>query len=145
MVFGFGIGLISAVATLDEGLDFSGRKNEPILGGIVGDVAFLVHFKNLGCVIHLTPFVFAALGLDLTELLERAVEQARQALLVNADVGKGLALVVEGLSEGQGSGGSRFIGVDGVEMVLGGEVRKVASMAGTRLSRQVVSPSDWTN
>ena len=66
---------------MDEGLDFSGRKNEPILGGIVGDLAFLVHFENLGGVVHLTPLVFTALGLDLAELLERAVEQACEALL----------------------------------------------------------------
>jgi hypothetical protein len=69
-----------------------------------------VHFKNLGGVVHLTPFVFAALGLDLAELLERAVEQAREALFVNADVGECLALLVEGLSQGKGSRGSGFIG-----------------------------------
>jgi hypothetical protein len=91
------------------------------LGGIVGDVPFLGHFKNLGGVVHLARFVFAALGLDLAELLEGAVEQAGEALLVNADVGEGVALVVESLSEGQGGGGAGFIGADGVELVLGGE------------------------
>ncbi len=74
MVFWFGVGLVEAVAALDEGLDFSGRKNEPILCGIVRDFAFFVHLKNLGGVRHLAPFVFTALGLDLTELLKRAVE-----------------------------------------------------------------------
>jgi hypothetical protein len=91
------------------------------LSGIIGDVAFCVHLENLGGVVHLTPFVFTALGLDLAELLESAVEQTGEALLINTDVGEGVALAVESLSEGQGSGGSRLIGVDGVEMVLGGE------------------------
>src|ERR1700733_2328537 len=121
MVFWLGVGLIEAVAALDEGLDFSGRKNEPILSGVVRNFAFFVHLKNLGGVGHLAPFVFAALGLDLTELLERAVEQASQALLVNTDVGEGVAFMVEGFSQGQGGGGSGFIGANGIEMVLGGE------------------------
>src|SRR5580704_3736718 len=116
MVFGFGVGLVEAVAALDEGLDFSGRKNEPILSGVVRDFAFFVHLENLGGVGHLTPFLFTALGLDLAELLKRAVEQAGQALLVNADVGECVALVVERFSQGQGPGGSGFIGPDGIEM-----------------------------
>jgi len=120
-VFGFAVGLIEAIATPYVCLDFFGRKNKPILGGIVGDIAVFMHLENLGGVDHLTPFVFAALGLDLTELLERTVEQAGEALLVNADVGECATLVVKGLSQGEGSRGSRFIGADGVELVLGGE------------------------
>src|SRR5580704_10560854 len=121
MVFGFGVGLVEAVAALDEGLDFSGRKNEPILSGVVRDFPFFVHLENLGGVGHLAPFVFTPLGLDLTELLKSAVEQAGQALLVNADIGEGVALVVEGFSQGQSPSGAGFIGADGIEMVLGGE------------------------
>jgi hypothetical protein len=40
------------MATLDEGLDFRGRKNEPIFSGIVGDAAVFVHLENLGGVDH---------------------------------------------------------------------------------------------
>jgi hypothetical protein len=85
VLFGDVVGLIDAVAPPDEGLDFSGRKNEPILSGIVGSVAL---------------FVFTAFGLDLAELLQSTVEEAREALLVNADVGERVALVVEGLRLG---------------------------------------------
>ena len=88
MAVGLAAGLIEALATLDEGMDFRSRKNKPILGGIIGDFTVFVHLENIGSVDHLTPFVFAALGLDLTELLKRAVEEAREALLINTDVGE---------------------------------------------------------
>ena len=120
-VFRVGVGLFEAVAALDEGLDFSGRKNEPILGGIVGEVTVPVHFENFGGVVYLTPFVFESFGLDLVELFESAVEEAGEALLVKADVGEGLASEVENLREGYGRGGSRFIGTDGADMILGDE------------------------
>ena len=120
-VFRVGVGLFEAVAALDEGLDFSGRKNEPILGGIVREATLLVHFENFGGVVHLAFFLFPPLGLDLTELLESAVEEAGQALLVKADVGEGLGSEMENLREGYGRGGSRFIGTDGADMILGDE------------------------
>jgi hypothetical protein len=100
VVFGDVVGLIDAVPSPDEGLDLGGRKNEPILSGIVGEIALFVHFENLGGVHHLAPFVFTAFGLDLAELLQSTVEQAREALLVNVDVGERVALVVEGLRLG---------------------------------------------
>jgi hypothetical protein len=74
LISGLAAGLIQAIATLDKGVDFRSRKNEPILGGIVGDFAVFVHLENLGGVDHLAPFVVTALGLDLVELLKRAVE-----------------------------------------------------------------------
>ncbi|HTA68718.1 MAG TPA: hypothetical protein VK776_10595 [Bryobacteraceae bacterium] len=72
------------------------------MSGIAGDAAVFMHLENLGGVDHLTPFVFTALGLDLAELLKRTVESAGEALLVNADVGEGAALMVEGFGHGQG-------------------------------------------
>jgi len=111
----------------------------------VGDAAVFVHLEDLGGVDHLTPFLLTALGLDLAELLKRTVEQAGEALLVNADVGEGAALMVESFSEGKGSRGSWFIGADGVELILGGEGEEGGLGGRNAVERQVASPKDWTS
>jgi len=74
-----------------------------------------VHFENLGGV------VFTAFGLDLAELFERTVEQSREALLVNADVGERVTLMVKGLGLSESGSSSGFVSGDGIEQVLGGE------------------------
>jgi len=66
------IGLLAAFFAAQMGLDFGGRKNEPIVrwivcGRLVGEILVFVHFQNLGGIVELALFICAALGLDLAE------------------------------------------------------------------------------
>ena len=65
MEIGQAVGLVDPLPAPDEGFDFGSRKNEPIFGGIVGDIAVPVHAENLSGIDHLVAFLFTTFRLDL--------------------------------------------------------------------------------
>src|ERR1700730_8825140 len=108
------VGLQPAFFAAHIGLDFGIRKNEAILGGLVGKVFILVHFQDSGGPAELELFGFAALGLNLAEQNEGAFELAREALAVNADIGERAVVFAVGQGHSQGVLGLGMVGADAV-------------------------------
>jgi hypothetical protein len=84
-----------AVSEAEELVDFVFRKNEAILGGVVGFVFLLMHLDEVGGLFELLLAGFQTLGLDLAEKRQRLFELAGQALGVDAESGESAGLIVE--------------------------------------------------
>jgi len=70
-----------------------------------------MHFQNLSGIIELTLFVCAAVGLDLAELSEGALELTGKALAVNTDVGESTHVFPKCQGHGEGGLSLRMVGV----------------------------------
>jgi hypothetical protein len=108
------VGLLPAFFAVQERLDFVVRENEAIISGLVGQIFVFVHFQDLGGLVELALFGSAAVGLDLAELSEGALELAGKTLAVNADVGEGAHLFTKCHSHGEGGLGLRMVGAEAV-------------------------------
>jgi hypothetical protein len=90
-----------AVLAGDEGLDFFIRKNEAILGGMVGFFIFSMHLDEVGGLVEFVSFLSEADGLKLAEQGEGAFELAGEALAVDAEIGQGAGLGIECRCDGE--------------------------------------------
>ena len=106
--------MVETQVAMDVGFNIGIRKNEAILGGIVRQAVFLVHFEQLGGVEELVTFAVVALVLDLAELSERPFELAGEALAVDADVGESDGVLAEGEGHGEGGFGLRMVSADAI-------------------------------
>jgi hypothetical protein len=98
----FGIeGSVVAVLAGDEGLDFRIRKNEAILGGMVGFFILSMHLDEVGGLLQLISFPGEADGLEVAKEGEGAFELAGEALTVEAEIGQGAGLGIERGGDGE--------------------------------------------
>jgi len=104
--------VVAALVAVDVGLYIFIRKNEAILGGIVRQAVFFVHFQEVGGIVQLMALAAAALVLDFTELVESAFELAGEALAVDTDLGEGAGVLAERQGHCEGSFGLRMIRPD---------------------------------
>ncbi|MGA3203417.1 MAG: hypothetical protein ABSF12_13110 [Bryobacteraceae bacterium] len=86
MLVGF-LGQEFAAAGALGGVDLRRRKNEAMLGGIVGFSLGLTHFHNVQEGVQVLLLLGSAGFLELAELRHSSFELAGQALAVHAQVG----------------------------------------------------------
>jgi hypothetical protein len=85
----------------DEGFDFFIRKNEAILGGMVGFFILSMHLDEVGGLLQLISFPGEADGLEVAKEGEGAFELAGEALTVEAEIGQGAGLGIERGGDGE--------------------------------------------
>jgi hypothetical protein len=89
-------------------------ENEAIVGWLVGKILVLVHFQNLTGLVELTLFDRAALGLNLAELSEGALELPGETLALGTDAGEGAHVFTKCEGHGEGGFGLRMVGAEAV-------------------------------
>jgi len=90
-----------AVVAEDECLDFFIRKNEAILGGMVGFFILSMQSDEVGGLVELVRFLGEAVGLELAEQSEGFFELAGEALAVEAEICEGAGVGIERSGDGE--------------------------------------------
>ena len=85
-------GSVIKVEAGDEGLDFFIRKNEAILGLMVGYLLLSIQPDEVGRLVELVSLLGEAGGLELAEQGQGFFELAGQALAMDAEIGEGSGL-----------------------------------------------------
>jgi len=97
-----GLGSAGAGAAEAEAVDFFGGKNEAIGTGVVGLGFGLMHFDEVGGLFELLVLDGAAGALEVAQEMEGAFELAIETVAVDAEVGEGSGLGVDGGGDGEG-------------------------------------------
>ena len=111
-----------AQLAVGESSDGVVRKNEAILGGIVGKSFVFVEFEKGGSVFEVVFVALHAVGLDLAELLEGLLELAGEAMAVESELGESVVGVDDiesdsGFIVGRVGGAVEEIGFEGRDAV----------------------------
>ncbi|HWY46319.1 MAG TPA: hypothetical protein VNX70_02985, partial [Bryobacteraceae bacterium] len=139
------VGLLPAFFSAEKGLDFVVGENEAIVSGLVRKIFVFVHFQNLTGLVELTLFVCAAVGLDLAELSEGALELTGKALAVNADVGEGTHVFTNAKAMARAASASGWLTRRRSSISMRPSEKRLVSTAAARFMRQEVSMRDWTS